>query len=95
MMMWKLPPAGRAWHLESFAFWPIPGALHFHQHTPCREFAEETLGLFASSAVDAGGVALSHAHMAQQLRDRRHVLQIQHHLKKVPEALQSVFHAPR
>ena len=52
-----------------------------------REFAEETLGLFASTSVDAEGVALSHALMADQLRGRRCALRVVHHLKKVPAHL--------
>ena len=49
-----------------------------------REFAEETLGMFASQAVDAASVAASQLLMAAQLRDQRHSLEVVHKLKKVP-----------
>ena len=51
--------------------------------TAAREFAEETLGVFASMTVDAGAVALSSAAMAHQLRGRAHVLEIRRPLKQV------------
>ncbi len=51
--------------------------------TAAREFAEETLGVFASMTVDAGAVALSSAAVAQQLRGRTHVLEIRRPLKQV------------
>ena len=51
--------------------------------TAAREFAEETLGVFASMTVDAGAVALSSAAMAHQLRGRIDVLEIKRPLKQV------------
>ena len=51
--------------------------------TAAREFAEETLGVFASMAVDAYAVARSSAFMAQQLRDKTHAMEIKRPLKQV------------
>ncbi len=51
--------------------------------TAAREFAEETLGVFASMAVDACAVARSSASMAQQLRDKTHAMEIKRPLKQV------------
>lgn len=51
--------------------------------TAAREFAEETLGVFASMAVNACAVAQSSESMAQQLRARTHALEIKRPLKQV------------
>lgn len=51
--------------------------------TAAREFAEETLGVFASMTVNAEAVALSSTSMAQQLRAKTHVLEIKRPLKQV------------
>ena len=61
--------------------------------TAGREFAEETLGVFASMTVDAAAVALSSAAMAQQLRGRTHVLEIKRPLKQV-QSPQTSMHLP-
>ncbi|BDA41528.1 hypothetical protein COCOBI_02-3090 [Coccomyxa sp. Obi] len=52
------------------------------QDTASREFAEETLGMFASQNVDSASVAASQVLMAAQLRDQRHSLEVVHKLKK-------------
>lgn len=51
--------------------------------TAAREFAEETLGVFASMTVDACAVALSSASMAEQLRAKTHTMEIKRPLKQV------------
>ncbi|CAL8461749.1 g1280 [Coccomyxa elongata] len=52
------------------------------EDTASREFAEETLGMFASQNVDSASVAASQVLMAAQLRDQRHSLEVVHKLKK-------------
>ena len=68
--------------------------------TAAREFAEETLGVFASMAVNACAVAQSSESMAQQLRARTHALEIKRPLKQVrfPPAENTcsrLFHPPQ
>jgi len=52
---------------------PLPG---------CREFAEETLGLFGGCGVDAAAVATSASAMAQQLRRADRCLLVVHPLRR-------------
>lgn len=49
----------------------------------CREFAEETMGLFGGCAVDGSSVAACSKQMHAQLTRRQHVLKVVHQLKKV------------
>ena len=50
---------------------------------PCREFAEETMGLFGGCEVNGASVAACSRQMHTQLIQRQHVLKVVHQLKKV------------
>ena len=49
----------------------------------CREFAEETMGLFGGCEVNGATVAACSKQMHAQLIQRQHVLKVVHQLKKV------------
>lgn len=58
---------------------------------PCREFAEETMGLFGGCEVNGSSVAACSRQMHTQLIQRQHVLKVVHQLKKVHTFLSFVF----
>ena len=51
--------------------------------TASREFAEETLGIFACCDVDAGCVEQSAQQMSQQIRRRELMIEVVHELRQV------------
>jgi hypothetical protein len=53
----------------------------------CREFAEETMGLFGGCEVNGSSVAACSRQMHTQLIQRQHVLKVVHQLKKVRASL--------
>ncbi len=59
----------------------------------CREFAEETMGLFGGCEVNGSSVAACSRQMHTQLIQRQHVLKVVHQLKKVRTSLSFCFYA--